>query len=397
MKLENIIKKTIRNVVGSITAISIVATSIYGCDCRTCEDDSCDVVESFVDSSTGDYDLGNGLVDVVEDIIDISQKDTTEIDQQKIIDAKNDEQDCYGSQEKFCKDEKRVFIEECSGIHKLVETCDLTEQCLNGECISNVICVFYKEFGFEKVELANENGIMEEKCCTEGNQGDVMCLTDVFTYGFVPYGSIHLSGTQGITWNNEFLFSVSGDYNGKLYKIKNDGEVLDSIEMEYANTIAWDGKNLWTSYKGENYGEYGIKKLSPSLEVLEGILVDTGYIRGLTWDENNLWVLESIGGTNDTIHKIEIVDEEQKLGVVDYSIHTDYNQLAGLEWKNNQLWTCDIHNNKILVYGLNGDVANSYNAPMDHCRDLAWEGNYLWITQNSNNRPPLMKLEIIKN
>jgi hypothetical protein len=416
MKLEDLInntfiKKTFNNFVAGTTALILAISSMYGCE-RDCSCENNDCSTSYTDQLNSDQlDYGriyaNDSISELDDIEDITEDNKTTETKRENTDTNVDTVDndymeeCIGDGIPFCNGPKQILVQECNEPYSLVEKCDIKKHCEEGKCVSNVDCDFHKEFGYDIIQGIDAS--IDGRCCTEGQDGNYLCINDIFSYKETNTWDKGPEMPRGIVWNGDKLYCIDSNVKGYVYQFNNDGEIEDVVKTHSTNGIAWDGNYFWITFKEPWEFVYGIHKISTNfnetnfegeIKLLDEVLTETYSLTGLTWDGNNFWVVENgYSGANDLIHLIEI---NEGIGETAYTIETSYNKLSGLEYKENKLWTIDYSEDQILAFSLDGQVVDSFNAPNDFNQGLAWQGNEIWITYHNSYYDNIIKAEVVE-
>ena len=166
------------------------------------------------------------------------------------------------------------------------------------------------------------------------------------------------------------IFSYNNSSTGSMPLI-----VEDSIPI-YTGIIglAYDGESLWAA----GFEWYYIFKISTVTgNIIDSIPISFSQPYGLTYDGNNLWVIErTYFPFQNQIHKI---DTNSGNILQSFSIPSDYpNGLAwdGNLWYNdNSDWSYANQTHSISTStGGNLQTYNTYGQPAG----LTWDGQYLW-------------------
>jgi hypothetical protein len=200
-------------------------------------------------------------------------------------------------------------------------------------------------------------------------------------------GTLESYTAEGLDYSTEYYFAVKvGDKQNNLSDISNSPTVtvlgppslmLDETEV---SVKLFEPGVVQRPYAISNEGETDINYTILKEIVLtgnEGSVIDTMennalYIRGLTWAEGYLYIVERIDGI---LYKYDAASE---LIVDTFDIHNEPN---GICWDGDHLWIGD---NKGLVraYNLDGTSAGlSFNCPFDSEPALAYNGMYFVVAK----------------
>lgn len=194
---------------------------------------------------------------------------------------------------------------------------------------------------------------------------------------------------DGLTWADGYLW-ITSDTDHMFYKIDpTNGAVVDQITPPSAATgsltgLAWDGTYLvatcdpWMIY---------------FIDVNTGLAVDSipapsgSNNEGLTWDGTCLW---STNYSNNTIYKLDPASG----GVLDYFQPYSPAGCTGLAFDGFNLYVS--MQNTPMVYVLLPMVpqpVSYYMLPCETPQDLAWDGQYIWLTEYEETGAQVYQLD----
>ncbi|MEM2875303.1 MAG: hypothetical protein QW567_04725, partial [Candidatus Hadarchaeales archaeon] len=120
-----------------------------------------------------------------------------------------------------------------------------------------------------------------------GVSAEVLKLEEVKSFEVPPL-------TLGLAWDGKYLWVAGGnDENARVYKMSPDGDVLFQFYPPgpWPSDLTWDGENLWLVEEYHNK----IFKLDTSGKVLFSFS-STYWPYGLAWDGENLWASDFLSG-----------------------------------------------------------------------------------------------------
>lgn len=133
--------------------------------------------------------------------------------------------------------------------------------------------------------------------------------------------------------------------------------------------LAWDGSGLWVVDQEEQH----ISRLDPETGLTTHHLESpTPSIQGLAWDGQYLWIADDRA---DVICQISTAD-----GTTIERFAAPHGKPTGLTWWNGYLWCADRADDRIYLVDPrhDGEVVLSLDAPGEHARGLATDGETLW-------------------
>ena len=191
-----------------------------------------------------------------------------------------------------------------------------------------------------------------------------------------------------LTWDGEALWTAN--YVTKTL-IKLDPETGNELlsfayptVVKYIEGLAWDGEYLWATgwYESNGNGSH-IFKIDPQTgEKLKDHLYPSSdpWPHGLAYDGQWLWSANYIYEGTSTMDKIEPNSGEliDSYNIIDH-------HYFGLTCDGNSLWCSDMDNH--MLYEIrypSAFVELEVYAPCGNPRDMAWDGEYLWVVSWEN-------------
>jgi PKD repeat protein len=199
---------------------------------------------------------------------------------------------------------------------------------------------------------------------------------------------------QSVAWDGSNLWTTDAE---KLYKINSkngaiegefdlpfdteaiyDWETLDEIVID----MTWDGSNFWLIYRPENK----IYKIDQQANLIATFDSPGADPTAITWTGTN-----PIVKTKDGFVKIDSQDGSL-LEIIESA-----DRVTGMAWSGGNLWTTD--QNKILKYSSDFILQDNYPPPgsrtsyqVPYVRypfrplDMAWDGKYLWVLSDRDRK-----------
>jgi hypothetical protein len=156
-------------------------------------------------------------------------------------------------------------------------------------------------------------------------------------------------------------------------------ESIDSFELPpghyivtlyvpyYASDLTFDGTNIWAI----DVNDDEITKFDNDGNVIETLDVDS--INGLTFDGYNLWYSDN---SDDKLCQIDLSGTEIS------SVNSPTESPGSMTFDGTYLWLVDNADDKILQIDTSGSIISSIDAPAEGIDGLAFDGTYLWVTKN---------------
>ncbi len=157
--------------------------------------------------------------------------------------------------------------------------------------------------------------------------------------------------------------------------------------------LAWDGEFLWLAHD-QGYDKGLITKINPNNgQVIYSFDSPGREPRGLAWGNNYLWIVDE----QDYNSKIFKIDPNEKGKIIEYlsldSLNID--QPIGLAFGGNHLWVVDGADNKIYNIDLLEKTYYPINSPTRYPKDLAWDGENLFVASGPYDKWKIYKVNPI--
>ncbi len=191
---------------------------------------------------------------------------------------------------------------------------------------------------------------------------------------------------DGLVWIDGSLWITSDD-SFTIYEISpDDGAVLSSIPGIGGTSLTgltWDGTHLWSCSPPSIY-----KRSLPSGTVVGTIpSPSTSSSEGLCWIGSHLWNCNS---GNNVIYELDPATGS----ILSYFIPSSAGGTLGLTYDGTYLWASFI-NSGMIYRMIPGDPipVQFFLAPTEHAQDLAWDGQYLWLTEYVATGPHVYQID----
>ncbi len=210
---------------------------------------------------------------------------------------------------------------------------------------------------------------------------------------------------SGLAWDGVNLWcGVYGVNSEYIYKIDpGDGSVLDSILCPgYLNPdcygLGFDGVNLWVL--NSQYNVEMIYKITIDGTILDSFpepFTSNQYFAGLTYDGNHVCIARYYPNDSTRVYKIDPASGD----TVPPSIPTPHPQPWGLAWDGEYIWVTDDGQDTPddgYIFKLDpttGTVLDSFEAPGTKPRGAAWDGQYLWVTGEGPKAYLLYQIDVL--
>ncbi len=181
---------------------------------------------------------------------------------------------------------------------------------------------------------------------------------------------------DGLAYGDGSLWT-SNDFFNKIYNIAFTGEVLFEFEPPTGRPsgMASDGKNLWLADR-----EGSIFKLGPDGEVLCSFSMEVNSVTGLAYGAEKLWLVDPGSGVPYYRARIYGLDPEASCrggsAVVMDALEVPEGRPYGLAWDGSHLLVASDSLYKVTETGV---LKGSYPLPVYGVRDIAWDGEGVWI------------------
>lgn len=184
----------------------------------------------------------------------------------------------------------------------------------------------------------------------------------------------------GLTHDGESLW-LSSNSTDTIYKVSLNGTILKEFVSPAENPqgLAFDGQNLWLVDRN-GY----IFKMTRNGNVLCQFTVPILYPVGLTWEGNKLWLTEYGCLTCDRIFLID-PDASCNAGsaiITDTFQTPDGGSPPGIAWNGTHLLVVSqSYSETDYLYKITkeGEVVQAYILPVRFPRDIAWDGEAIWV------------------
>ncbi len=186
----------------------------------------------------------------------------------------------------------------------------------------------------------------------------------------------YAQGFDGLAYGDGSLWT-STDFFNKIYNIAFTGEVLSEFGPPSARPsgMASDGTNLWLADR-----EGSIFKLGPNGEVLCSFSLEVNSVTGLAYGGDKLWLVDPGSVVPHYPAFIYGLDTEASCGG-DFAVITDTLEVpegrpSGLAWDGSHLLVASDSLYRVTETGV---LTDSYPLPVYGVRDIAWDGEGVWI------------------
>jgi hypothetical protein len=192
------------------------------------------------------------------------------------------------------------------------------------------------------------------------------------------YHTVSMAGREpsnhyGLTYDGDNLW-VSEAW--KLMKITGTGEILASISTTWTVPagVGFDGTFFWLN----DIHQGRLTKVTLGGEELGGWSIPGDYYGGVTCGGGRVWVGEE-RGPYSRIFGIDpdIRWSHERLVMTD-TLQTPGLDCSGLAWDGtNLIVACE--DDSLYVIGVDGETVAAYELPVKYSRDIAWDGESVWI------------------
>jgi len=178
-------------------------------------------------------------------------------------------------------------------------------------------------------------------------------------------------GFDGLTYDGQSLW-VSSNASNELYKVSLSGAILEELAApsRYPFGLAFDGQNLWLAD-----GTDRIFELTPDGDILCEFSVPTDYPGGLAWGDDKLWLTE-YGGSQSLFGIEPDASCNTGVAVITDELQTPGGNSYGITWDGTHLL---VASDKLYKVTTAGYLAEVYNLPVVSVKDIAWDGEAVWL------------------
>lgn len=194
-----------------------------------------------------------------------------------------------------------------------------------------------------------------------------------------------------IAWDGENLW-VGGQNEKKIFKISPiDGHVIKTIPTTIASPygLTFDGTYLWAS-DSDNGSIQKIDTLNGSvIATYPSFKTNPTRPLGLAWDGKNIWGNDfGVFGGDLDFYKNDSVFVWNPKGELVTAHKAKGSGPTGLGYGNGFLFSADTKTDQVFVINpSNYTVVDSFAVVGGtHPNGLAWDGNYLWLANNDDNK-----------
>ncbi len=164
------------------------------------------------------------------------------------------------------------------------------------------------------------------------------------------------------------------------------GAVIRSFDTPagYPSGLTWDGNHLWIG----DFGTDKLYQLDTNGKVVHTIESPAYWPTGLTFDGKYLWNADTKGQIpqGDEYHMGKIFKIDPEDGTILSAIPAPTPSPAGLAWDGTYLWcTDDLHRKLIQFDPEDGTTIKEYPSPAGNPQGITFDGKYLWISDRGTN------------
>lgn len=194
--------------------------------------------------------------------------------------------------------------------------------------------------------------------------------------------------TWSVTWDGSSIWTAT--LNGMIYRLDPvSGAVLQQFTAPGSQPwgMTWDGQYLWVV----DFAEKRISKIDPisGLELATYPTPDpVGGCKGVAWDGTYLNVM---GWTSPKIYRM--TTGGMHVATIDVAVPGN---AGGIAWDGTHFW---IPAGKIMRVDTQGQVVGWIYPASEGTWDMAWDGQYLWASQRTNENwddAKLFALELLE-
>jgi hypothetical protein len=192
------------------------------------------------------------------------------------------------------------------------------------------------------------------------------------------YHTLSMAGREpnnhyGLTWDGEALW-VSDSW--KLTRITGTGEVLASLATTWTipEGLGFDGAYFWVN----DLDSWHLAKITLAGRELGGWWLPGEYHAGITCGAGRVWVGEQRGPYSRIFGIDPDIRWPGDRPVVTDTLLTPGLTVDGLAWDGtNLIVACD--EDSLYVMDLEGGTVEAHDLPVKYIRDIAWDGESVWI------------------
>ncbi|TET26648.1 MAG: hypothetical protein E3J76_00095 [Candidatus Aminicenantes bacterium] len=200
-------------------------------------------------------------------------------------------------------------------------------------------------------------------------------------YFIVPIRLENVRSFNGLVHDGESLW-ISSNSSDRIYNLSLEGKIIKEFEAlaGYPFGLAFDGQDLWLAD-----GSDRIFKMDQEGDVLCQFTVPTDYPGGLTWENDKLWLseYEHMYGISQLFGIDPYASCSAGFAVITDTFDTPEGGSTGLAWDGEYLLVV-IKNpyseaHKLYKIKTSGEVIQSYDIPVKFPKDIAWDGEAVWL------------------
>jgi len=200
---------------------------------------------------------------------------------------------------------------------------------------------------------------------------------------------------SGLAWDGEFLyFGIYGANGDEFYRVdpSNGGATLLFTHPEIGDSygMTFDGENLWVVNQPSGSSNPSLAtELDFSGNTLSTIVLPDHYMSGIGWDDGDFWVCTYYPdpGTVYNIDDQGTVLQQFSPPVAD--------QLWDVCVQDENLWFVDYNGDLIYKTDKSGAIIEQHNAENIKPSGVVWDGSYLWYVDGQLSSPStLYKIDL---
>ncbi len=192
---------------------------------------------------------------------------------------------------------------------------------------------------------------------------------------------------SGLAWDGEYLyFGIYGQYGDNFYRFDPaNGEatlLFTHPEIGDSYGMTFDGENLWVINQPSGSSNPALAtELDFSGNTLSTIALPDHYMSGIGWDDGNFWVCTYYPDPG-MVYKID-----GQGNVLESFSPPVYDQLWDVCRQNEFLWFADYYGDAIYKTDLSGALLEDHQAENIKPSGVVWDGSFLWYVDGQLSSP----------